>query len=126
MKPRSAPRRRGPFLVTCGVALWLVASGLCIKALVDFDTTPGVAAAAPTSWPAGVALPRSAGRPTLVLFLHPRCSCSRATLAELERVLTRCPHRAAVDVVFSIPRGVSADSSRNPLWNQAKRRAMTS
>jgi hypothetical protein len=39
-------------------------------------------------WPADSALQRVENRPSLVLFLHPKCPCSRASLKELERLLT--------------------------------------
>lgn len=40
------------------------------------------------SWPANSRLPVHPGRQTLVVFLHPKCPCSRATIAELKRLLT--------------------------------------
>jgi hypothetical protein len=38
-----------------------------------------------------------------VLFLHPRCSCSQATVAELERILTRTADKLEASVVFYQP-----------------------
>src|SRR5690349_9897857 len=98
------------------VALWLLASVGGLGAVLAYETTPGRSGtgAAPP-WPAASRLPRTGGRPTLVLFLHPLCPCSRATLSELERLLV--PSRGRVDVVaaFVAPAGAPADFARTPL-----------
>jgi hypothetical protein len=39
-------------------------------------------------WPRDSSLTLAAERPTLVLFLHPQCPCTRATIRELEKILT--------------------------------------
>jgi len=39
-----------------------------------------------THWPADSQIVTTPGRPTLLLFLHPKCPCSRASLAEMERI----------------------------------------
>jgi hypothetical protein len=39
-----------------------------------------------THWPSDTQITTSPGRPTLLLFLHPKCPCSRASLAEMERI----------------------------------------
>lgn len=53
-----------------------------------YASTPVAEAEAPASWP-DVSLALDADDPTLVLFLHPGCACSRATLRELERAYAR-------------------------------------
>ncbi len=53
-----------------------------------YASTPVVDGQPPASWPA-VSLELDADDPTLVLFLHPGCSCSRATLRELERAYAK-------------------------------------
>lgn len=73
-------------------------------------------------WRAGLAPAfRTSGRATLFVFLHPRCSCSRATLDELERVLAarRSPEKLSVRVLF-VREAADRDSSA-PLWEQAQR-----
>src|SRR3954463_15141423 len=41
------------------------------------------------NWPAASKLGSTPTRPTLVLFLHPRCPCSRASLTELEALFAK-------------------------------------
>lgn len=40
-------------------------------------------------WPKDSTLTRNAVTPTLLVFMHPRCPCTRATLTELEKLLGR-------------------------------------
>src|SRR5882757_1053287 len=43
---------------------------------------------AQNQWPRGSSLTLAVERPTLLFFLHPQCPCTRATIRELEKVLT--------------------------------------
>ena len=59
-----------------------------------------------SQWPAESSIAQMTGRPTLMLFLHPKCPCSRATVAELERLPVLVPVDALpnVCVVAAAPR----------------------
>ncbi len=65
-------------LASCG---WWTIAAYSYTTLGDGDGTTAA------TWPANSQLPREAGRSALVVFLHPKCPCSRATLTELERLL---------------------------------------
>ena len=98
------------------VLAWLAASGATFYLAQDYEASPGRPAAAPESWPAGSELRRVPGRASLVTFLHPRCPCSRATIDELEVLLSHCPGRVASTVVFQDEAGAAAGSA---LWRRA-------
>src|SRR5690606_38939176 len=57
------------------------------------------------AWPEASSIVRHAQRPTLLLFLHPHCACSRATVEELERLNTLAPSSSlpAIYIVASAP-----------------------
>ena len=57
---------------------------------------------------------------TLVLFAHPHCPCTRASLHELDGLLAETQNRVSVTVVFTIPDGVPAGWEEGDLWNSAK------
>lgn len=80
--------------------------------LLRFDGTPAWQRHAPGLWPetAGIAFPT--GRPALLVFLHPLCPCSRATLDELNGVLSQLPKAALPEVHLLFVR-----STKNPDWN---------
>ena len=79
----------------------------------------GEAAGAPASWPMGTRIARNRDRATLVLFAHPQCPCTRASLAELARLMTRFEGRLGANVVFLRPRDVSGDWDSSDLWRRA-------
>lgn len=69
------------------LTLWLagVAGGLGV--LAAYAQRPGRVGEADPRWPEGSRLPHEVGRPTMLVFLHPRCPCSAATVGELHRAL---------------------------------------
>lgn len=71
------------------IVVWLMAAAVGWYSVerYEFATTDALVTRAVEHWPADTKLDCSADRSTLVLFLHPKCPCSRATLAEMDRVL---------------------------------------
>lgn len=81
-------------------AVWAVLVFLGFRDLTRYATTPGEGAdPAALALPEGLSLERA--RPTLVLFAHPECPCTRATLRELERILVGARGALAARVYFS-------------------------
>src|SRR5262245_25582564 len=95
---------------------WLLAVGLGLWALVDYQMTPGAVSELPQRWPAGSALPLDPENPTLVMFVHPHCPCSRASLHELQVLVTHGGDRVRSIVVFSKPKSLSSDWTNTDLW----------
>jgi hypothetical protein len=91
------------------VALWLgvVAGGLGMVAA--YDNRPGVSAQAVSRWPEASRLTPVADRPTLVMVVHPRCDCSRASVAELAELMARTTVPPRAYVVILKPQGLSED-----------------
>ena len=86
------------------LALWAVAVAIGLAALWRYGASPGEPSFSPTSWPADSEIVRD-GRPTLLVFAHPLCPCTRATLSELERLTAKCQSRVDTHVVFIDPQG---------------------
>lgn len=106
--------------VGLGVAagIWLALVGAGIKAAMDYESAPGRGAAAPTRWPAETALGVPGRRARLILFAHPRCPCTRATVEELLEIVARAPEKAKLDVCFYRPSGAPAHWNRTDLWRR--------
>jgi hypothetical protein len=81
----------------------MTATGMALAALTDYASQPGIGARAPTSWPEASRLARTPGRATLVMVAHTKCSCSRASLHELARVMAGSDERVEAIVVFVGP-----------------------
>jgi hypothetical protein len=71
---------------TALIVLWAAAVLGGGSGLVRYKSRPGDASDAPARWPQGSAIALEAGHPTLLMFVHPDCPCSRAGLRELASV----------------------------------------
>jgi hypothetical protein len=87
--------------------------------LRGYESTPGVAAAAPDRWPAASRVEPAADRATLVMTAHPHCPCTRASIGELARLMTEARGRVTAYVLFVRPRGFSDGWERTGLWASA-------
>jgi hypothetical protein len=72
--------------------------------LCAYASSPGDRGAPSGRWPSGSGLQLDDRRLTLLMFLHPRCPCSRASLAEMGAILDRCSDRVSARAVIFQPR----------------------
>jgi hypothetical protein len=103
---------------TTGFLLWATAVVFGLVQLWRYENAPGIAASAPATWPDNDSIPRPRHRPTLVVLIHPQCSCSRATLSELERLQARLQREVDTYVLMLSP-ATKRDWTRSPLWQRA-------
>jgi hypothetical protein len=101
------------------LAIWLGAAGLGTAMISEYQYKEGVSGVAPDTWPEGLPFGRDSHRHTLIVVAHPKCSCTRATFENLNRLLARCGGRVAVRVLFIKPDGLSRDWTRTDLWRSA-------
>lgn len=83
------------------VAAWLGAATGGFVLANAYSARPGASAEAPRWWPRESLIVRREGRTTVVLFVHPLCPCTRATLRELQRILARGTTPLDVAVVLA-------------------------
>lgn len=83
------------------IGLWIFVILAGVSALARFAYVPGDAANAPKSWPILTRLPAPANRPEILVFLHPKCGCSQATLRNLETMLPEIGEKAVVKLVLN-------------------------
>src|SRR5258708_19848837 len=98
--------------IVIAAAIWVGTVGAAVRAIRRFEVTPGRAATAPKSWPADSGLVRNPEAPTLVMLVHPQCSCTRASLQELQAVIEKAPRTMRTYVVVYRPR------QAKPGWEQ--------
>jgi hypothetical protein len=108
------------------IALWLASTVFGLRIVWAYDNTPGALAKAPQRWPAVSTLALAQGRHTLVVFAHPQCPCSRASLGELAELLARSPKKPATYVVFLKPAGFADGWEKTGLWQAAETLPSTS
>lgn len=112
----AAPRER--LLAVVGPA-WLAFVVAGMGGLWVYASTPAPSANAPGTWPTASRLSRDAAYPTLVMLLHPRCSCSRASLSELARLMARVSGRVTAHLVFYRAANEPSGSEVTDLWQDA-------
>lgn len=103
-----------------GFAIVATLSG--VRILIRFDQTPGARSVAPPHWPIASAIQRHPDHGKLLVFVHPFCPCSTATLAELARILTRQSARAPqleATILFVRPKGATGWQPGH-LWDTAR------
>lgn len=101
------------------MAAWLacVVCGYCF--LLTYEGSPGAAAQAATTMPSGTVIQPTKQEFSLVMFVHPQCPCTRASLHELELALTRSP-KMQTYIVFLHPTDVDSSWVQSDLWNEAR------
>ncbi len=87
-------------------------------ALLRFSGTPGESGKTPERWPAESAVRRPGGQLELLVFVHPFCSCTSATVAELATLAAEGPLPA---IRFLFYRPENSNWTRNSLWAEAER-----
>jgi len=105
------------------IVVWFVSVGAVFAGVAVYKGTPGdPAGPAPLVFPDAPPLERAEGERKLLVFLHPRCACSHATLAELERLLVGAPRQGlSVDLIFLLPEGEDEGFADTALHRKASR-----
>ncbi|QDV48343.1 thioredoxin domain-containing protein [Gimesia fumaroli] len=102
------------------VILWLGAVFLGMSVIWEYQVTPGEVPDAPISWPIDSRMTCNHRRPTLVMFAHPRCPCTRASIGELALIMAHGPERIDARVLFFKPAHFLEGWEKTDLWETAK------
>lgn len=100
-------------------AIWLLVVVGGMGALLKYSAEPGPGGAIPSQWPKASHITLDTQKPNLILFAHPRCPCTTATIGELEVLMNDRPGRLAAQVWFIKPKGVAEDWDETSLWRKA-------
>jgi hypothetical protein len=121
--PGASPlaKRCSPLWIAAA-AVWLLAVAAGFTVLWRFKSTPGAERdPTPASWPADATVARSSSRATLLMFAHPGCTCTRASIAELALIMSRFHDRLDATVLFWSPRDAPREWEGDGLWTSAAR-----
>jgi hypothetical protein len=92
--------------------LWALGVGGGVFALMKHGASPGRAAAADIKMGPPKSATTAPDKMTLVMFLHPKCPCSRASVAELSELMGRFGGRLQATVIVYQPGSEPPDWSR--------------
>jgi hypothetical protein len=91
---------------------WLILIGAGLAVMAHEEFTPVETLQPVTYFPHGSALHLASDKPTLFLFAHPHCPCTRATFDELDQVMAETAGKLSIQIIFTLPPGVP------PGWEQ--------
>ncbi|MEM7307412.1 MAG: hypothetical protein AAF682_12115 [Planctomycetota bacterium] len=99
---------------------WLVLLAAGFSYVVDYEFQPAELREPPPDLPAEY--PRAADEELhlLLLFAHPKCPCTRATVEELNRLMTACVERVEARVHFFRPRDAADGWEHTDLFRAAE------
>lgn len=110
----SSPRRRRIAVAAIfAVVLWSATVIAGIQRIWSYESTPGEQSFVPTTWPGSSLVTVDRERATLMMFVHPLCACTRASLTELREALDVMDRSAAVWIVLLSPHGIVKN------WNES-------
>ncbi len=112
------PRRASTIVIILGL-LWFSVVVTASVVMVVYSNTAGASKASPFHWPTQSQIPLDVRLPTLILFAHPHCPCTRASLGELEILQANAQGQLKVHVLFFKPLEVTQDWVNTDLWRQA-------
>lgn len=114
-KALNLPEKSTILRIAC-CALWLITALAGFDVLLNYQTTSGAIGALPQKMPAGAGFALDGVRDTLVMFVHPRCPCTRASIEELNRLMARSRGQVAARVLFVKPPGFDEEWTHSDLW----------
>jgi hypothetical protein len=109
---------REGLIVVAGI-LWisLLTAGFYVLEREEFTPTTNTPTAA--NFPLNSTIQLTSDKLTLVLFVHPYCPCSRASLHELDKILAETQNNLSTTLVFTIPNGIPPGWEQGDLWKLA-------
>ena len=99
--------------------LWLVAVVIGMGILFTYERIPAEETRAPLLWPADSRLEPAKDQSTLVMFAHPRCPCTGASLTELAEMMKHSHGLLKAYVLFLQPAGTEHDWTQTDHWRTA-------
>ena len=100
------------------VGVWFSALLLCFTGLWWYKTRPGEVGYSLSQWPERAGLKLGETPFTLVLFLHPKCDCSEASVYELRHVVKDAGTKLDTQVVFYFPEKFNEQWAHSSLWDK--------
>ncbi len=120
--PQPVPASSGSarlWLRAGAAALWLTLVVVGLAQLWSYGAASAQPAQAPTHWPDACDIERDPSKPTLLVFAHPHCPCTRATISELDRIAARCHGEVSIVVLFILPPAMDDEWAKGERWRAA-------
>lgn len=83
--------------------VWGIAIVIGYSCLLWYNMNPGQIRIAPNRWPDSCSKRPDQELPTLLVFIHPKCPCTQATLIELEKLLAETNGKVRCNILLCCP-----------------------
>ncbi len=100
------------------VGCWLLLIVVFSVAMAIYSHRGGLQASAPDHWPPNSKVNRSNNLPNFLLFIHPLCPCSKASVGELEKLMPYLENKAKVSVIFFHSEDLNSKFSSGSLFRK--------
>lgn len=113
-------------LAPCGwgesflIAGWLAIICFGLVLALDFEKRPQALSSLLSAWPSASKISRLSDSYTLLIFLHPKCPCSQASISELSRFIAKNPHVGGY-LCFIVPDNVDGSWLKGANWESARK-----
>lgn len=105
--------------MTILILMWGAVVGCGMAAMIDYGAAAGPVAQTEAQWPDSTGLSRSDGQFTLLMFVHPQCPCSRASVGELAELMAGSQNALAAQVIVLAPTGWNREQVQAEIWRTA-------
>lgn len=101
------------------LVMWILMLGSGLRVLWAYETTPGTQLSKSTHLHHGQ-ISLAPHKLTLVMFAHPHCPCTKASLLELQQLENNLHGLLNIKVFFIQPASKDSDWVHSPLWDFAR------
>ncbi len=110
--------RKNVLIITV-IVLWISALGAGFSKLYDYEFKAGDRSHPSQQWPKAFAIKKDHGY-QLVMLAHPHCPCTRASLGELELIMSRLQGKVNAYVLFVKPKQFNQGWVETDLFKHAR------
>ena len=107
--------------VAAALLMWSVTVVTGLVYLNKYSLRPGTTAISPAFIPERDLYKKNKNLPTLIVFAHPQCPCTRATVRELEQLVAHSQGLVEVRVLFLQPTNELREWVESSLWQQTSK-----
>lgn len=107
-----------PYKLWLAPTCWVLCIGVGLGLAIEHDNRPALTTNPPAELPTQ-AISKGPDSSLLMLFVHPQCPCSRASLSEFRSIVQAARQTLTAQVVFVKPAGMSAGWEKSPLLDVA-------
>ncbi|MEI8382263.1 MAG: RedB protein [Planctomycetota bacterium] len=107
-----------PYKLWIAPTCWVLCIGVGLGLAIEHDNRPALTTNPPAELPTQ-SISQGPDSSLLMLFVHPHCPCSRASLSEFASILQASRQPLTSQIVFVKPAGASAGWEKSPLWDVA-------